>query len=83
MESRDRIAEPWGARTPYGPGEGWPTRVDSHLADGVSDEQVDRWVQSASILPSNGDAMDIAYSATGSSESAVGPSTGSTAVASM
>jgi anaerobic selenocysteine-containing dehydrogenase len=62
MESRDRTAEPCGARTPYGPGERWPTRVDSHLADGVSDEQVDRWVQSASILHSNGDAMDIAVS---------------------
>ena len=62
MGSRDRIAEPWGARTPYGPGESWPTRVDQHLADGVSGEQVDRWVQSASILHSNGDAMDIAVS---------------------
>ena len=60
MQPRDRIAEPWGARTPYGPGESWPTRVDTHLADGVSAEQVDRWVQAASILHSNGDAMDIA-----------------------
>jgi hypothetical protein len=34
--------------------------VDSHLADGISAEQVDRWVQSASLLHSNGDAMDIA-----------------------
>ncbi|MFD2090869.1 molybdopterin oxidoreductase family protein [Blastococcus deserti] len=56
----DRIAEPWGTRTPYGPGETWPTRVDSHLADGLTDEDVDRWVQSASILHSNGDALDIA-----------------------
>jgi anaerobic selenocysteine-containing dehydrogenase len=62
MGARDRIAEPWGARTPYGSGETWPTRVDEHLADGVSGEQVDRWVQSASILHSNGDAMDIAVS---------------------
>jgi anaerobic selenocysteine-containing dehydrogenase len=62
MGSRDRIAEPWGVRTPYGPGESWPARVDEHLADGVSGEQVDRWVQSASILHSNGDAMDIAVS---------------------
>jgi hypothetical protein len=28
----------------------------------VSDEQVDRWVQSASILHSNGDTLDIAVS---------------------
>jgi anaerobic selenocysteine-containing dehydrogenase len=56
----DRIAEPWGTRTPYGSGETWPTRVDTHLAGGVAADQVDRWVQSASILHSNGDAMDIA-----------------------
>jgi hypothetical protein len=56
MTFRDRIAEPWGARTPYESGGIWPTRVDTYLADGVSDEQVDRWVQSASILHSNGDA---------------------------
>jgi anaerobic selenocysteine-containing dehydrogenase len=34
--------------------------VDTHLADGVSSEGVDRWVQTASLLHSNGDAMDIA-----------------------
>lgn len=62
MTSRDRIAEPWGARTPYGPGESWPTRVDTHLAEGVRAEQIERWVQSASILHSNGDALDIAVS---------------------
>lgn len=38
----------------------WPARVDSYLADGVGPSDVDRWVQSASILHSNGDAMDIA-----------------------
>ncbi|TQN35368.1 molybdopterin dinucleotide binding protein [Blastococcus colisei] len=56
----DRIAEPWGSRTPYGPGETWPTRVDSYLADGLTEDDVDRWVQSATILHSNGDALDIA-----------------------
>ena len=56
----DRIAEPWGSRTPYGPGETWPTRVDSYLADGLTEDDVDRWLQSASILHSNGDGMDIA-----------------------
>ena len=59
-EQIDRIAEPWGTRTPYGPGETWPVRVDAHLAEGVDPDDVDRWVQSASILHSNGDAMDIA-----------------------
>ncbi len=56
----DRIAEPWGTRTPYGPGEQWPVRVDTHLADGLSAEDVDRWVPSATILHSNGDGLDIA-----------------------
>ena len=62
MSLCDRIAQPWGTRTPYSPGEIWPTRVDSYLADDVSAEQVDRWVQTASVLHSNGDAMDIAVS---------------------
>ncbi|WP_240641434.1 hypothetical protein [Nocardioides ferulae] len=35
-------------------------RVDSHLAEGVELGDVERWVQSASILHSNGDALDIA-----------------------
>ncbi|MBF6194109.1 nitrate reductase [Nocardia implantans] len=56
----DRIAEPWGHRTPYQPGEPWPVRVDMHLADGVDERDVEKWVPSASILHSNGDAMDIA-----------------------
>jgi anaerobic selenocysteine-containing dehydrogenase len=56
---RDRIAEPWGVRTPYGRGERWPVRVDTYL-DGVSEDDVDGWVQSASVLHSNGDGLDIA-----------------------
>ncbi|MGY1747760.1 molybdopterin oxidoreductase family protein [Modestobacter sp. SYSU DS0511] len=60
MQRTDRIAEPWGTRTPYGPGEHWPVRVDTHLAEGVDETEVDRWVQSATILHSNGDGLDIA-----------------------
>ena len=60
MTSLDRIAEPWGTRTPYGPGETWPVRVDTHLDGDLAPEDVDSWVQSASLLHSNGDAMDIA-----------------------
>jgi ferredoxin-nitrate reductase len=56
----DRIADPWGARTPFARAEDWPARVDSQLAEGVAEEDVERWVQSASLLHSNGDAMDIA-----------------------
>jgi ferredoxin-nitrate reductase len=54
----DRISDPWGERTPYGPGEEWPVRVDEHLPDG----EPERWAQAASLLHSNGDAMDIAVS---------------------
>jgi hypothetical protein len=56
----DRIKEPWGGRMPFRPGEEWPVRVDQFLKEGVSEGDVDRWVQTASILYSNGDALDIA-----------------------
>jgi anaerobic selenocysteine-containing dehydrogenase len=56
----DRIKKPWGERTPFGPGETWPVRVDQFLEEGVSEAEIDRWVQTASILHSNGDALDIA-----------------------
>jgi hypothetical protein len=49
-----------GTRTPYGAGEAWPVSVDTFLEEGVAPGQVDRWVQSATILHSGGDAMDIA-----------------------
>ncbi|GAA3184540.1 molybdopterin oxidoreductase family protein [Nonomuraea roseoviolacea] len=62
MPKVDRIAEPWGTRTPYGPGEEWRVRVDRFLQDGVGEQDVERWAQSASILHSNGDALDIAVS---------------------
>jgi anaerobic selenocysteine-containing dehydrogenase len=56
----DRIADPWGTRTPYGSGEDWPVRVDTFLRAGVAADDVERWVQSASLLHSNGDGIDIA-----------------------
>src|SRR3954447_14175979 len=56
----NRIEDVWGARTPYGRGEVWPERADRCLADGITPDQVDRWVQAASLLHSNGDTMDIA-----------------------
>ena len=56
----DRIANLWGKRTPFGSGEEWPVRVDQFLEDDVSEEEVDRWVQTASVLHSNGDALDVA-----------------------
>jgi anaerobic selenocysteine-containing dehydrogenase len=54
----DRIADPWGERTPFAPGEPWPVRADAQLV--VDEADVDRWVQAASILHSNGDGIDIA-----------------------
>jgi anaerobic selenocysteine-containing dehydrogenase len=56
----DRIADPWGARTPHGRGERWPARADRYLQDGIAEHEVDAWVQSACILCSNGCGMDIA-----------------------
>ncbi|MEU0897707.1 molybdopterin oxidoreductase family protein [Streptomyces massasporeus] len=58
--SADRIADVWGSRTPYEPGTSWPSRTDTHLAEGLGEQDVERWVQAASLLHSNGDAMDIA-----------------------
>jgi anaerobic selenocysteine-containing dehydrogenase len=56
----DPIADPWGPPTPIGRGEEWPERVDVHLAEGIAEDEVERWVQTASLLHSDGDAMDIA-----------------------
>jgi anaerobic selenocysteine-containing dehydrogenase len=56
----DRIAEPWGTRMPYGPGEEWPVRVDQFLEEGISEEDVDRWTQTASLHHSDGDGLDLA-----------------------
>lgn len=58
--SIDRIARPWGGRTPYARHGTWPPRVDTFLEEGVAPDQVQRWVRAASILHSDGDAMDIA-----------------------
>ena len=52
----DRIVDPWGEHTPFARGNVWPVRVDAQLADGLDERDVDRWVQSASLLHSNGDA---------------------------
>lgn len=53
-KSRDSIADPWGARTPFH-GEGaWPARMDF-----LATSKPDRWVQSACVLCSNGCALEI------------------------
>jgi ferredoxin-nitrate reductase len=55
----DRIAEPWGIRTPFAAGATWPTRVDEYLAGDLAGEEIDAWVQSACVLCSNGCALEI------------------------
>ena len=60
MAVSDRIADIWGTRTPFARDQRWPVRVDQVLARGVSEEDVERWVQSACVLCSNGCGIDIA-----------------------
>jgi hypothetical protein len=47
IKASDRIAEPWGQRAPYGPGDAWPVRIDTFLGRvskvGVSGEMLPRW----------------------------------------
>lgn len=56
----DRINDIWGERTPHARGTTWPARVDQYLAEGVTEADVERWVQSACLLCSNGCGADIA-----------------------
>jgi ferredoxin-nitrate reductase len=55
-----RVADIWGERTPFAAGGEWPARPDTFLAEGVAAADVERWVQSACVLCSNGCALDIA-----------------------
>ncbi len=59
-EIPDRIKDVWGPRTPVARGGEWPVRVDVQLAEGLTESDVDRWVQSACVLCSNGCGCDIA-----------------------
>src|SRR5436305_1711329 len=52
----DRIADIWGERTPFDAGEEWPERIDMALE--VAESEVERWVQSACVLCSNGCGVD-------------------------
>src|SRR4051794_17874889 len=56
----DRVADIWGPRTPHPQGTVWPARVDTALDEGLDPTEVDRWVQSACVLCSNGCGCDIA-----------------------
>ncbi|WP_320668920.1 molybdopterin oxidoreductase family protein [Patulibacter defluvii] len=57
---RERIEDPWGPVTPIARGAPWPARVDLQLADGLTEADVERWTPAASLLHSNGDAMEVA-----------------------
>jgi hypothetical protein len=56
--ARDPIVDVWGELTPFGRGEAWPTRIDQQLD--VDEAAVERWVQSACVLCSNGCGLDTA-----------------------
>jgi anaerobic selenocysteine-containing dehydrogenase len=56
----DRIADPWGKRTPFERGGEWPERVDQYLT--VDEQDVERWVQSMCVLCSNCCGQDLAVS---------------------
>src|SRR4051794_1903832 len=56
----NRIVDLWGDRTPFGPGEPWPVRVDQCLEAGLHADDVEAWHQSAAVLHSNGDGLDLA-----------------------
>jgi anaerobic selenocysteine-containing dehydrogenase len=58
--AHDRIKDIWGPTTGFAAGEPWPVRVDTHLREGLREEDVEHWVQSACVLCSNGCGVDIA-----------------------
>jgi len=51
----DRIADPWGERTPFAAGGPWPVRVDAFLEPGLAAEDVDAWQR---LLESEGVAVE-------------------------
>lgn len=53
-ETRNSISDIWGARTPYGPGQTWPVRVDERVS-----RTPERWVRGTCVLCSNGCGLDI------------------------
>ncbi len=56
----DRITDIWGPRTPYIADTPWPQRVDQHLADGIGEADVEKWVRGACLLCSNGCGLEVA-----------------------
>src|SRR5512133_1247646 len=52
IRTRDSIADIWGDRRPYF--GNWPSRIDE-----LTDEEPDKWFQSACVLCSNGCGLEI------------------------
>ncbi|MFC4453884.1 nitrate reductase [Deinococcus sonorensis] len=57
-QSRDSINDIWGERSPHGPEQPWPVRVDEALSD-----DPERWVRGTCVLCSNGCGLDIGVKA--------------------
>jgi len=57
-ETRNSIDDIWGERTPHGPGQDWPVRVDERVS-----ETPEHWVRGTCVLCSNGCGLDIAVKA--------------------
>lgn len=53
-ETRNSINDIWGERTPHGPGQAWPVRVDERVSDTPG-----HWVRGTCVLCSNGCGLDI------------------------
>jgi hypothetical protein len=73
MATAKRSVDVWGGRTPFQRGGEWPTRVDTHLS--VAGAEVERWVQSACVLCSNGCVSTSRSPAAGSSVYVAAPPT--------
>jgi anaerobic selenocysteine-containing dehydrogenase len=58
LVSTDRTVDVWGERTPLARDGDWQHRLDQYLT--VDEGSVERWVQSACVLCSNGCGMDVA-----------------------
>ncbi len=47
-----KASDVWEERTPYGPSTDdgqWPVRVDSQLAEDLTESDVDSWIQSVGV----------------------------------
>lgn len=74
----DRVAAPLGGAARARAGAAWPVRVDLQLEDGLGEQAVDRWVQSACVLCSHGCGLEVAVQGRPDRGVRAGQRTGST-----